>query len=71
MKDLDEWWQSLSVNQKIRIASKVLEQDITYPKCSEVWNNLSIDKKKKIHEHCTDKHGYLLQEWSEGNMYSE
>jgi len=76
VKDLDKWWSSLTVGQKERIASKIESKKagedikVTYPACTVVWNGLEIEAKEKIHDHCTDKHGLLLPEWSEGASMS-
>lgn len=75
-QDLDAWWCGLTCSQKERIASKIASKQngaptvVVYPECSEWWNALDAEKKEFIHDHCTDKHGYLLEEWSEGSSYS-
>lgn len=73
----DKWWSSLTIAQKERIACKVVEkivtdwqESITYPACTRLWATLSDEQKQKIHDHCTDDHGYLLKEWKEGNGMS-
>jgi len=73
---LDAWWASLTTSQKERIATKVASRnsdivtEITYPACTAMWNDLKEEKKQWIHGHCTDKHGYLLPEWKEGQSMS-
>ena len=74
--ELDNWWCGLTRNQKERIASKAASKQkgedivVNYPACTQWWNELPLDKKEWLHEHCTDKHGYLLKEWTEGRSYS-
>lgn len=74
--ELDLWWCGLTCEQKSRIASKAATKQsgvatcVEYPQCTEWWNTVSDERKQAIHDHCTDKHGYLLDEWSEGKSYS-
>ncbi|MGN0213438.1 MAG: hypothetical protein ACI4AH_01355 [Muribaculaceae bacterium] len=74
--ELDNWWCGLTRNQKERIASKAATKEsgvatsIEYPRCTEWWNDENLERKQAIHDHCTDKHGYLLDEWTEGKSYS-
>lgn len=72
----DKWWSSLTIFQKERIAKKISKEsgdddaDVTYPACTDLWNKLTLRKKITIYYHCTDKHGYLLKEWKEGQSMS-
>ena len=68
--DLDSWWSSLTTERKNRIASKVMGRAVGYPECTEVWQGLPEERKQAIHEHCTDKHGYFIDPWSEGKTFS-
>lgn len=67
---LDEWWAGLTVPQKERIAGKIEKREVFYPECSVVWNNLTEERKQKIHDHCVDAHGHIRTEWTEGKTYS-
>ena len=79
--ELEIWWTSLSIAQKERIAGKgqkkaspdgqVDESLIRYPACTRWWNALPVEKKRTIHDHCVDRHGYLLKEWDEANPYGD
>ncbi|MCF0182571.1 MAG: hypothetical protein HUK11_10050 [Muribaculaceae bacterium] len=71
MADMNTWWAGLTIAQKERIATKANAKPVQYPACSTWWEQQSQERKVAIHDHCTDKHGYLLKEWQEGNMYSE
>lgn len=70
----DEWWANLTVNQKVRIATKARTtahpelpiEPVLYPACSVWWNEQTEEQKQDVHDHCTDQHGYLLKEWTEG-----
>ena len=42
-----------------------------YPACTRWWNTLEDAGKQKIHDHCVDRHGYLLQEWNEADPYGD
>ena len=78
MATLNDWWASLTIAQKERIATKAASKAapeepvrrVEYPACSAWWNTLDEEHKQLIHDHCTDKHGYLLQEWTEGHTHS-
>lgn len=80
-KELELWWASLAVTQKERIARKAMkkgdpdktidESQVAYPACSLWWNALDTDRKKTIHDHCVDRHGYLLKEWNEADPYGD
>ena len=79
--DLNLWWTSLSVAQKERVAKKGLkkyagekepaENESLSPACTIWWNNLPEEQKTWIHDHCVNKHGYVLQEWDEANPYGD
>ena len=76
-RKLEIWWSSLTISQKERIGGKIMSKQTEgkvntalYPECSRVWNALSIEQKQAIYDHCTDDHGYLLQEWKEGRAFS-
>ncbi len=71
----DEWWAGLTIAQKERIARKASSKaevpfETTYPACSRWWITLDEAKKQGIHEHCTDRHGYLLADFQEGHTLS-
>lgn len=75
--ELNIWWSSLTIAQKERIACKIADRQvvewndtITYPACTRLWACLTTEQQQKIHDHCTDAHGYLLNDWSEGNGMS-
>lgn len=70
MSDLDRWWCNLTTERKNRIASKVARTNVGYPACTSLWLGLSDERKQAIHEHCTDKHGYFIDPWSEGKTFS-
>lgn len=77
MATLNDWWASLTIAQKERIATKACNADnqesfkrVFYPACTVWWNSLDADQQTAIHDHCTDKHGYLLKEWNEGMSLS-
>jgi len=67
----DKWWSSLKVTEKERIASKIKREEVTYPQCTVVWNELSEERKQKIHDHCVDSHGLLLPEVFDGNPFTD
>lgn len=68
---MDLWWSTLPTNQKERIAAKGLandgkpKQSSLYPDCTRWWLTLPAERKKDIHDHCTDKHGLFLSDWIE------
>ena len=64
---LEIWWASLTIAQKERID----EEMVRYPACSRWWNSLDEESRQKIHDHCVDRHGYLLQEWNEADPYGD
>ena len=75
--EMNKWWSSLTIAQKERIACKIADHHvvewndtITYPACTRLWTCLPPEIQQKIHDHCTDSHGYLLKEWREGNGMS-
>ena len=77
--NLEMWWASLTIAQKERIARKGLakaspkkevdEELVRYPACTSWWNTLEEPVKQKVHDHCVDRHGYLLQDWNEADPY--
>jgi hypothetical protein len=77
--DLEIWWSSLTIAQKERIARKaqkkaspdgtVDEELVRYPACTRWWIAQDAADKQRIHDHCVDRHGYLLQEWNEADPY--
>ena len=79
--ELEIWWSSLPIRQKERIARKaarkasgnetVDESLIQYPACTRWWNSLSDEKRLEIHDHCVDRHGYLLPDWNEASPYGD
>ena len=79
--DLDIWWTSLPIKHKERIARKAVkkaspdgtvdESKVQYPACTSWWNSLSDNRKLEIHDHCVDRHGYLLPEWNEAAPYDD
>ena len=79
--ELELWWSSLTVAQKERVAMKgqskashdkrVDPSLVTYPACSVWWNSLPEERKQQIHDHCVDRHGYLLHEWNDADPYGD
>ena len=77
--NLEIWWSSLTIAQKERIArkgqtkaspdGKVDEAKVRYPACTCWWNALPDADKQKIHDHCVDRHGYLLSDWNAADPY--
>ena len=80
-QELEIWWASLTIAQKERVARKgqskaspdgnVNEDEGRYPACTRWWNSLDGERKAAIHEHCVDRHGYLLQEWNDAKPYGD
>ena len=79
--NLDIWWASLTIAQKERIARKGLtkaspdgkvdDELVRYPACTRWWNSLDAQAQQKVHDHCVDRHGYLLQEWNDADPYGD
>ena len=79
--DLEIWWSSLTIAQKERIARKaqkkaspdgtVDEELVRYPACTRWWIAQDATDKQRIHDHCVDRHGYLLQEWNSADPYGD
>ena len=79
--EFEIWWSSLAISQKERIARKaaaktspdgtVDESRVKYPACTRWWNDLPESRKKEIHDHCADHHGYLLQDWNDATPYGD
>ena len=79
--ELEIWWASLTIAQKERIARKgqsktapggeVDEELVRYPACTRWWNSLDKPLKEKVHDHCVDRHGYLLMEWRDADPYGD
>jgi hypothetical protein len=79
--NLDIWWASLTIAQKERIARKGLtkaspdgkvdDEMVRYPACTRWWNSLDAQTQQKVHDHCVDRHGYLLQEWNDADPYGD
>ena len=77
--NLEIWWSSLTIAQKERIARKgqkkaspdgyVDEAQVCYPACTCWWNSLPEADRQRIHDHCVDRHGYLLADWNEADPY--
>jgi len=69
---LDIWWSTLTVKEKVRIATKIARisnpdaPEQNYPDCTDVWQNSAEELKVKVYEHCTDDHGLLIPKWQEG-----
>lgn len=72
-RDLQVWWSSLPISEKERIALKGSgdEAQARYPACTAWWNNLDMERQKKIYQHCVARHGDELKEWKEGNPYGD
>lgn len=75
--ELIKWWSSLTIENKERIARKIVEHlvpewegDTCYPDCTRLWHYLSESQQQAIYEHCTDRHGHVLKEWKEGDSMS-
>lgn len=71
MGHYDKWWSSLKVTEKERIASKIVRERVTYPKCTDIWHSLTDEQQEWVHAHCTDYHGVLVKEWFEGTPYGD
>ena len=79
--ELEMWWSSLAISQKERIAKKaiskanrgvtVTDEQYRYPECTRWWLSLDLEHQLAIHDHCIDRHGYLLQEWNEADPYGD
>ena len=77
--DLENWWASLPVSEKERIARKGLkkadpnadEAQALYPACTVWWNALDEGRKVFIYRHCVQVHGDELREWKEQNPYGD
>lgn len=75
-KELDFWWSTLTVREKERIATKIArvknpEAPVqNYPGCTDVWQNCPEEIKQKIHDHCNDIHGLVIEDWNEGSPQS-
>jgi hypothetical protein len=79
--EMETWWASLTIAQKERIArkgqakttpgGKVDEELVRYPACTRWWNSLDEPLKEKVHDHCVDRHGYLLMEWRDADPYGD
>ena len=79
--ELELWWSSLTVAQKERVARKGLSKaspdkrvdtaQYSYPACSAWWKSLDAERKQSIHDHCADRHGYLMHEWNEADPYGD
>lgn len=67
---MDEWWASLTVLEKERIATKVAGRKVEYPECTVLWNSLGDDKQRQIHDHCTDAHGLVMLDWQVDETFS-
>ena len=80
-EELEIWWSSLTIAQKERIArkaqkkaspdGKVDDELVRYPACTRWWNSQDLAVQQKIHDHCVDRHGYLLQEWNDADPYGD
>lgn len=68
MTNMNEWWASLTVAQKERIASKAYSLNnpdkpamtVRYPACSNWWISISKEEQQAIHDRSTDTLGHLL-----------
>jgi hypothetical protein len=79
--NLEIWWASLTIAQKERIARKGLtkaspdgkvdDELVRYPACTRWWNSLDEQTQQKVHDHCVDRHGYLLLEWNDADPYGD
>mgnify|MGYP006913125143 FL=1 len=67
---LNEWWASLTVVEKERIATKVAGRKVLYPECTALWNSLGEDRQRKIHDHCIGAHGLVMREWTVDETFS-
>lgn len=76
LNKLDLWWSTLTVKEKERIATKIARIDNpdapeqTYPSCSYLWQKMSAETKQKVHDHCHDDHGLVMEKWTEGRPMS-
>ena len=76
--DLDNWWASLPVHEKERIARKALtkagiddESLACYPACTRWWEALAEDRKLWIKQHCEAAHGDVQKAWDDANPYGD
>lgn len=78
--DIEIWWASLPITQKERIACKGISkstgvpaapEQYQYPACSVWWEGLEVERRQKIHDHCVDRHGYLLPDWNDAEPYGD
>jgi len=72
-KQLDDWWSSLKIEEKERIATKYqsvkigkTHPTIKYPNCTKLWGLLRLDEKEYIHNHCVQSHGLVTPDFKEG-----
>ena len=81
LDNLEIWWSSLTIAQKERIArkaqskaspdGKVDDELVRYPACTRWWNAQDLEAKQWVHDHCVDRHGYLLQDWNDATPYGD
>lgn len=79
--ELDNWWASIPISQKERIARKsftkthpgepVDESQVIYPACTRLWGELDEERKNKIYEHCVHRHDLGEKEWNAGDPYGD
>ncbi len=67
---LDEWWASLTVAEKQRIASKAAKRPVDYPECTAIWNLIPEERRQRIHDHCILEHDDEMTPWTEGDCFS-
>lgn len=67
---MNEWWASLTVLEKERIATKVAGRKVLYPECTVLWNSLDANVQQRIHDHCTDAHGLVMKDWTVRETFS-
>lgn len=78
MTKTDEWWASLTIAQKERVAGRIVANEqtesprpsVVYPACTAIWMALPDERKEWIYDHCTNAHGLVIDDWTEGYSLS-
>ncbi len=47
------------------------ESLVQYPAGTRWWNDLPVEKKQEIHDHCVDRHGLFLADWNDAAPYGD
>lgn len=51
MKTNNEWWSSLTLEEKERLASIIKGSAVYYPECTAVWNALGRKRQDEVRRH--------------------